>query len=324
MVARAARPRDGGRRRRPGRPRRARLLVRALRPVLGVLRGRAGGRSARDPARRHGLRAAAGDDARVRRDRAAVHAELRAAPRPGGGGARPPRTRSPASSGSSARASRARRCRPCASGSRPRGARAASTMRARRRSARSPTRARTHGGLHLFEDEYVCEVLDPATGEPVPAGATGELVTTALSRTGFPVIRYRTGDMIERTQRAVPGGPSRHVAAAGDPRPGRRHGRDPRDERVPVGDRGDPAPLGRRRRVLDHVLQRPARDGRGQGRGRARARARRARHPGAAAPDARAARPDRAGQAGDPADLQRQGAARAGPAPGGPALAVGR
>ena len=38
-----------------------------------------------------------------------------------------------------------------------------------------------HGGLHLFEDEYVCEMLDPATGAPVPAGATGELVTTALA-----------------------------------------------------------------------------------------------------------------------------------------------
>ena len=57
----------------------------------------------------------------------------------------------------------------------------------------------TDGGLHLFEDEFACEVLDPATGEPVPEGAAGELVMTALSRTGFPVIRYRTGDMIERS-----------------------------------------------------------------------------------------------------------------------------
>ena len=55
------------------------------------------------------------------------------------------------------------------------------------------------GGLHLFEDEYVCEVLDPATGEPAADGATGELVMTALSRVGFPVIRYRTGDMVERS-----------------------------------------------------------------------------------------------------------------------------
>ena len=63
-----------------------------------------------------------------------------------------------------------------------------------------------HGGLHLFEDEYICEILDPATGAPVPEGATGELVTTALSRVGFPVIRYRTGDMVERTGRPCPAG----------------------------------------------------------------------------------------------------------------------
>jgi len=63
-----------------------------------------------------------------------------------------------------------------------------------------------HGGLHLFEDEYICEILDPATGAPVPEGATGELVTTALGRVGFPVIRYRTGDMVERTRRPCPAG----------------------------------------------------------------------------------------------------------------------
>jgi phenylacetate-CoA ligase len=62
------------------------------------------------------------------------------------------------------------------------------------------------GGLHLFEDEFICEVLDPATGEPVPEGAPGELVMTALGRTGFPVIRYRTGDMIERSSVACSDG----------------------------------------------------------------------------------------------------------------------
>jgi phenylacetate-CoA ligase len=62
----------------------------------------------------------------------------------------------------------------------------------------------TDGGLHLFEDEFVCEVLDPASGEPVGEGATGELVMTALGRTGFPVIRYRTGDMVERTSVTCP------------------------------------------------------------------------------------------------------------------------
>ena len=64
----------------------------------------------------------------------------------------------------------------------------------------------TAGGLHLFEDEFICEVLDPATGEPVDDGVAGELVMTALGRTGFPVIRYRTGDMIERSSVPCPDG----------------------------------------------------------------------------------------------------------------------
>jgi phenylacetate-CoA ligase len=54
------------------------------------------------------------------------------------------------------------------------------------------------GGMHLREDEFVAEILDPETGAPVPDGASGELVVTALGRTGFPVIRYRTGDIVER------------------------------------------------------------------------------------------------------------------------------
>jgi len=45
------------------------------------------------------------------------------------------------------------------------------------------------GGLHLDEDEFICELLDPHDGEPVAAGAQGELVVTALGRVGFPVIR---------------------------------------------------------------------------------------------------------------------------------------
>jgi phenylacetate-CoA ligase len=53
------------------------------------------------------------------------------------------------------------------------------------------------GGMHLREDEFVAEILDPETGEPVPDGATGELVVSALGRRGFPVIRYRTGDIVE-------------------------------------------------------------------------------------------------------------------------------
>jgi phenylacetate-CoA ligase len=54
------------------------------------------------------------------------------------------------------------------------------------------------GFLHLNEGEYICEVLDPASGLAVPDGESGELVVTNLGRTASPVIRYRTGDIVVR------------------------------------------------------------------------------------------------------------------------------
>jgi len=51
------------------------------------------------------------------------------------------------------------------------------------------------GGLHVFEDHFYPEVVDPETGEPVAAGELGELVITTLTKTAQPVIRYRTRDM---------------------------------------------------------------------------------------------------------------------------------
>jgi len=52
------------------------------------------------------------------------------------------------------------------------------------------------GGTHLIESEYIAEVLDPETLQPVAPGEKGELVITNLGRWGFPVIRYRTGDVV--------------------------------------------------------------------------------------------------------------------------------
>ena len=52
------------------------------------------------------------------------------------------------------------------------------------------------GGIHLIESEFIGEVIDPQTGQEAAAGETGELVITNLGRAGFPVIRYRTGDLI--------------------------------------------------------------------------------------------------------------------------------
>ena len=51
-----------------------------------------------------------------------------------------------------------------------------------------------HDGLHLFEDHYYAEVIDPETGVALPSGHPGELVLTSLRREASPVIRYRTRD----------------------------------------------------------------------------------------------------------------------------------
>jgi phenylacetate-CoA ligase len=64
------------------------------------------------------------------------------------------------------------------------------------------------GGFHLLETECVAEVIDPATAEPVPAGQVGELVVTNLHRSGSPVIRYRTGDLVQVDPRPCPCGRS--------------------------------------------------------------------------------------------------------------------
>jgi phenylacetate-CoA ligase len=53
------------------------------------------------------------------------------------------------------------------------------------------------GTLHLNEREFICEVVDPSSGTPVPDGETGELVITNLGRTASPVIRYRTRDIVK-------------------------------------------------------------------------------------------------------------------------------
>jgi phenylacetate-CoA ligase len=51
------------------------------------------------------------------------------------------------------------------------------------------------GGMHIFEDHFLPEIVDPETGEPMPEGEPGELVITTLTKEAQPVIRYRTGDI---------------------------------------------------------------------------------------------------------------------------------
>jgi phenylacetate-CoA ligase len=50
-------------------------------------------------------------------------------------------------------------------------------------------------GLHIFEDHFIPEVVDPRTLEPLPYGEKGELVFTTITKEAFPVIRYRTRDI---------------------------------------------------------------------------------------------------------------------------------
>ncbi len=56
-------------------------------------------------------------------------------------------------------------------------------------------------GLHINEDHFILEILDPKTFEPVPEGEVGELVITTLTKEAFPMIRYRTRDLT----RFIPG-----------------------------------------------------------------------------------------------------------------------
>jgi phenylacetate-CoA ligase len=61
-------------------------------------------------------------------------------------------------------------------------------------------------GLHIAEDHFLVEVVDPATGAPMPEGKEGELVFTSLTKEAVPVIRYRTGDLASLNLRPCPCG----------------------------------------------------------------------------------------------------------------------
>ncbi len=60
-------------------------------------------------------------------------------------------------------------------------------------------------GLHVDESEFVCEIVDEEL-RPTPLGERGELLLTPLRRTGFPVLRYRTGDVVVNTAERCPAG----------------------------------------------------------------------------------------------------------------------
>jgi phenylacetate-CoA ligase len=61
-------------------------------------------------------------------------------------------------------------------------------------------------GLHVQEDHFLAEVVDPETGDPLPPGQEGELVFTTLTKEALPLLRYRTGDIASLTYDPCPCG----------------------------------------------------------------------------------------------------------------------
>jgi phenylacetate-CoA ligase len=69
------------------------------------------------------------------------------------------------------------------------------------------------GVLHVIESAYFAEIIDPASGRPAVPGQAGELVLTTLGRTGSPLLRYRTGDLVKRGSKNGPCQCGRHELA---------------------------------------------------------------------------------------------------------------
>ena len=61
-------------------------------------------------------------------------------------------------------------------------------------------------GMHVSEDHFLPQVIDPATGELLPAGELGELVITTLTREATPLVRFRTGDLVRLDYEPCPCG----------------------------------------------------------------------------------------------------------------------
>ena len=61
-------------------------------------------------------------------------------------------------------------------------------------------------GLHIFDDHFLPEIIDPDTGEPLPYGQQGELVITTLTKTAFPDVRFRTRDITTLFEEPCPCG----------------------------------------------------------------------------------------------------------------------
>ena len=92
----------------------------------------------------------------------------------------------------------------------------------------------TKDGLHIWEDHFYPEIIDPVTGEVLPDGEIGELVFTSLTKEAMPMIRYRTRDLT----RLLPRHGAVDAPDGEDHRPLRRHDDHARRQRLPDPDRG--------------------------------------------------------------------------------------
>jgi phenylacetate-CoA ligase len=61
-------------------------------------------------------------------------------------------------------------------------------------------------GMHINEDHFIAEIIDPDTGEVLPLGSKGELVFTAITKEAFPLLRYRTRDICVLSREKCPCG----------------------------------------------------------------------------------------------------------------------
>ena len=97
-------------------------------------------------------------------------------------------------------------------------------------------------GLHIAEDHFLPEIVNPDTGHPLPPGEEGELVLTTLTREAFPLIRFRTGDITRFLPEPCPCGRTLARMASLKPR-----------ERDLVRVSGVPVSLQRIRDILEEV-----------------------------------------------------------------------
>ena len=112
-------------------------------------------------------------------------------------------------------------------------------------------------GLHVHEDHFLVEVVDPESGEPLDEGAEGELVFTTLVKEAMPMLRYRTGDIASLTfEPCVCGRTTARIR--GPARPARRHDHRARRQRLPL-ERRARAAFGARGRAALPARRRTAR-----------------------------------------------------------------